>query len=101
MTDIETASQPWSRDAQKLGILLWIPFLTAAVMSVVFFALIDPLAIVDELSWTFAESREAGYALMFFFIWSTALASGWLCLRLARRKRNWPKPIGPQGASRG
>ena len=97
MNDVETTSVAWSRDAQKRGILLWIPFFVAALMSVVFFALVDPEIIVRDLSAGLSESREAGYALMFLFIWFTGLVSSWLCLRLARRKRNWPKPIGPGG----
>ncbi|MEL7536746.1 MAG: hypothetical protein AAFZ58_14415 [Pseudomonadota bacterium] len=94
MNEQDAASVAWSRDAQKRGILIWISFLVACVMSVVFFALVDPQLIVEDLSVGLADSREAGYAVMFFFLWVTALVTGWLCLRLARRKRNWPKPVG-------
>ena len=98
MNDVPANSVAWSRDAQKRGILIWISFLVTAIWSVVFFALVDPADIVGKLSGGLATSREAGYASIFFFLWSACLITGWLCLRLARRKRNWPKPVGKANA---
>jgi len=81
----------WTRDTQKLAVLSWMSFLSACVSSVLLFAYIDPLVIVDGINVAFIESANAGYAIGFFFLWAHAWISGWLVLRLVRRKRNWPR----------
>ena len=65
--DEPVAREDWSRDTQKRALLVWISFLTAAVMSVVFFAFVDPLVLVDAVNVDGVDSRELGYALGFFF----------------------------------
>ena len=90
-TDDSDDRQDWSRDQQKFAVLAWISFLTTCGFSVLFFAFLDPLTIVDALDVSALESRNAGYAVGFFFLWAHALSSGWLILRLVRRKRNWPR----------
>lgn len=94
MTDDDRYGEDWSRDTQKRALLTWASFLVAAVMTLVFFAFVDPLVIVDAVNVDGLDSREIGYSLGFFFFWAGCLASGWLCLRLARRKRQGPRPIG-------
>jgi hypothetical protein len=84
----------WPRDRQKLGVLIWISFLTASAFAVVFFAFIDPLTLVDAINCPYVDGRYAGYAIGFAFLWLQGLAGGWLILRLVRRKRNWPRRIG-------
>lgn len=83
----------WPRERQKAGVLVWISFLIACVFSVVLFAFLDPLAIVDAIDSPAIESRNAGYAIGFVFLWLQGLVGGWLILRLVRRKRNWPHRI--------
>lgn len=83
----------WPRDRQKAAVLLWISFLTAAFFSAVMFAFLDPLVIVDAIDCPYLESRNAGYAIGFAFLWLQGLLGGWLILRLVRRKRNWPRRI--------
>jgi hypothetical protein len=82
--------QDWSRDTQKLAILTWISFLTASAFAMLFFAFIDPLVIVDAINVEWVESRNAGYAIGFFFLWANCWISGWLAMRLCRRKRTGP-----------
>ena len=55
-----------------------------------FFAFIDPLVIVDAINVEAIESRNAGYAIGFFFLWANCWISGWLAMRLCRRKRTGP-----------
>jgi len=81
----------WSRDTQKYAVLTWISFLIAAVFTMLMFAFVDPLLIVDSINVAMLESRNAGYAIGFFFLWANGWVAGWLTLRLVRRKRNWPK----------
>ena len=94
MSDAEEQVPEWSRDTQKLAILGWVSFLVSCVTSVVFFAFVDPLLLVDALDISFIQGREMGYSVGFFFFWVSALVNGWLCIRLARRVRQRPRPIG-------
>ena len=94
MTDDDRYGEDWSRDTQKLALLTWTSFLVAAVMALVFFGFVDPLLLVDAINIDGLDSREFGYSAGFFFFWAGCFSSGWLCLRLARRKRRGPRPIG-------
>ena len=80
----------WTRDTQKLAVLSWISFLTASAFTMLFFAFIDPLVIVDSINVEWIESSNAGYAIGFFFLWACCWISGWLSMRLCRRKRTGP-----------
>ena len=80
----------WSRDTQKLAVLSWISFLTASAFTMLFFAFVDPLVVVDAINVAWIESSNAGYAIGFFFFWTNGWAAGWLTLRLVRRKRTGP-----------
>ena len=86
----------WSRDTQKYAVLTWISFLIAAVFTMIFFAFIDPLFVVDAIGIDGVESRNAGYAIGFFFLWLNGWVAGWLTLRLVRRKRTGPKSLAPK-----
>ena len=70
-------AKQWSRDKQAVFTVVWISFLSAAIGTMVFFALFDPV----DLSGIFDESldigRNAGYAVGFFFFWMLcAICSG-------------------------
>ena len=88
--EIDDEAQDWSRDTQKLAVLTWISFLTASAFTMLFFAFIDPLVIVDSINIESVESRNAGYAIGFFLLWTNCWIAGWLTLRLVRRKRTGP-----------
>lgn len=85
------AEGDWTRDQQKIAVLTWISFLSTCGFSVLLFAFIDPLVIAESVEVASSDSRNAGYAIGFFFLWVHAWVSGWLILRLVRRKRNWPR----------
>jgi len=80
----------WSRETQKIAVLTWISFLSASAFTMIFFAFIDPLVIVDAINVEAIESSNAGYAIGFFFLWANCWISGWLAMRLCRRKRTGP-----------
>ena len=90
----------WSRDTQKYAVLSWISFLTAAVFTMIFFAFIDPLLVVDAINIDGIDSRNAGYAIGFFFLWLNGWVAGWLTLRLVRRKRTGPKSLAPKSQTK-
>ena len=85
----------WSRDTQKYAVLTWISFLTSAAFTMIFFAFIDPLVVVDAVNLDAIESREAGYAIGFFFLWANAWVACWYTVRLIRCKRRGPTAARP------
>lgn len=82
-------TRQWSRNRQAIAIVVWISFLSAAIGTMVFFALFDPV----DLSVIFDEDldigRDAGYAAGFFFFWVlTAICSAvtaWLVRTAPKR----------------
>ena len=90
-----SVKEEWSRDKQKIAVLTWISFLSSAAFTMLLFAFVDPLTVVDAINVSFIESRNAGYAIGFLFLWALGWISGWLVLRLVRRKRNGPRTIQP------
>ncbi len=74
----------WSRDKQAVFTVVWISFLSAAVGTMVFFAIFDPV----DLSGVFDEDleidRNVGYAAGFFFFWLLSLAGSALTAFLVR-----------------
>ena len=77
-------ARQWSRNRQAVATVVWISFLTAAIATMVFFAVFDPE--------DFHFGRQVGYAIGFFFFWvMTALASGvtaWLVRTAPKRDEN-------------
>lgn len=74
--------------AQRLGAILWPSFFAAGVATMVFFALVDPLALRDITFPRLVLTREAGYAIGFFLFWAATAASSlftWVLLRPASR----------------
>jgi uncharacterized membrane protein len=91
MTDeVSDKATGWSRETQKLAVLTWMSFLVASAFTMLFFAFVDPLVIVDSINVESIESSNAGYAIGFFFFWVNGWVAGWLTLRLVRRKRTGP-----------
>jgi hypothetical protein len=86
----DSVQAEWSRDTQKLAVLSWISFLTASAFSMLFFAFVDPLVLVEAINVDAIDSRYAGYAIGFFFFWANGWIAGWFTTRLIRRKRRGP-----------
>ncbi len=82
-------ARQWSRNRQALATVGWISFLTAAVATMVFFAVFDPTELALLLDPEFEISRDRGYAVGFFCFWVlAALCSGvtaWLVRTAPKR----------------
>ena len=81
--------------AQKIGAILWPSFFAAAVATMVFFALVDPLQLRDMTFPGHELGREAGYTIAFFLFWGATAGSSlftWILLRPASR---FNKPLDP------
>lgn len=73
--------------SQRIGAVLWPSFFVAGVVTTVFFAFIDPVALRDITFPSLKLGREAGYTLGFFLIWLATASSSlftWILLRPAR-----------------
>ena len=62
-------AKQWSRNKQAVFTVVWISFLAAAVGSMVFFAIFDPVDLTGNLDEDMDIGRDAGYAAGFFFFW--------------------------------
>jgi len=82
---IEHAPRSWT---QRLGAILWPSFFTAGVMTTVFFAFVDPLALRDITFPDLEIGRGLGYTICFFLFWAATASSSlftWILLRPASR----------------
>ncbi len=83
-------TQQWSRDKQAVFTVVWISFLVAAVGTMVFFAIFDPVDLTGIFDQDLDIGRDAGYAAGFFFFWVLcAICSGITAylVRTAPKKR--------------
>ncbi len=73
----EVPSKGWNRVGRDVAMVLWPSFLAAAVQTMVFFAIFDPVYLGEGTALAeIISSHNAGYALGFFFFWAfTTLAS--------------------------
>lgn len=82
-------TRQWSRNRQAIAIVVWISFLSAAIATMVFFALFDPVELSGIFDADIDISRDAGYAAGFFFFWVlTAICSAvtaWLVRTAPKR----------------
>jgi len=70
-------AEQWSRNRQAVFAVVWISFLSAAIGTMVFFALFDPVDLTGIFDADLDIDRDAGYAAGFFFFWVLcALCSG-------------------------
>ncbi len=75
---------------QRLGAILWPSFFAAGVATMVFFALVDPLALAEISFPEWSISRELGYTLGFFTFWLCTASSSlftWILLGPPSRRR--------------
>ena len=84
-------ARQWSRNAQAIAIVVWISFLTAAVATMLFFAVFDPVELGTRMHIDVEIGREAGYAIGFFFFWVMSAAcsavTAWLVRTAPKRDR--------------
>jgi ABC-type enterobactin transport system permease subunit len=77
------------RDCAVAG---WASFLIAAIGTMVLFAFVDPMTLVEVTTPPLPLSRMTGYAIGFFFLWLLTAASAALTLYLLRTSHAEPPP---------
>jgi hypothetical protein len=88
MTEYAPVEHPPRPLVQRIGAILWPSFFAAGVATTVLFAWVDPLALRDATFPEWEMSREFGYTLGFFLLWSCTASSSlftWILLRPASR----------------
>ena len=61
--------------ARRFGAVIWPSFFAAGVATIVFFAVVDPLALAG-ITWPAVDiSRLAGYSIGFFMFWLCTLSA--------------------------
>ena len=82
-------ARQWSRNRQAVATVVWISFLCAAIATMLFFAVFDPVELAASLDAELEIGYQAGYAVGFFFFWILfALCSGvtaWLVRTAPKR----------------
>ena len=80
-------ARKWSRNKQAVATVIWISFLAAAVATMLFFAMFDPVELLATLD--FEIDRQSGYALGFFFFWMISVGcsavTAWLVRTAPKR----------------
>ena len=91
----------WTRVWRDVAIVAWPSFLAAAVETMFFFAVFDPVDIGEGTALAdLVANHNAGYALGFFFFWAFTTLSGALALYLARTETITACPITAQSIRR-
>ncbi len=82
-------ARQWSRNRQAIAIIVWISFLVAAIATMLFFAIFDPVELAALFDENLVTSPEAGYAIGFFFFWILSAAcsatTAWLVRTAPKR----------------
>ncbi len=77
-------ARQWSRNRQAVATVVWISFLVAAVATMLFFALFDPVELARTIDPELEIGRQAGYAIGFFFFWVIAASCSGITAWLVR-----------------
>ena len=84
-------ARQWSRNRQSIAIVAWISFLSAAVGTMLFFALFDPVDLTGIFNPELNIGRQAGYAVGFFFFWmltaGCSAVTAWLVRTAPKRDK--------------
>ena len=84
-------ARQWSRDRQAVATVVWISFLAAAVATMLFFALFDPVELAAAYDPELEIGRQAGYAIGFFFFWfisaGCSAVTAWLVRTAPKRDK--------------
>lgn len=70
-------SSPGNRDSmiRHIGAVIWPSFFAAGVATIIFFAVVDPIALAT-ITWPDIEiTRLAGYSIGFFMFWLCTLSA--------------------------
>jgi Na+-driven multidrug efflux pump len=82
-------ARKWSRNKQAVATVIWISFLAAAVATMLFFAMFDPIELMSTLDADIDIGSQTGYAIGFFFFWvisaGCSAVTAWLVRTAPRR----------------
>ena len=83
-------ARKWSRNAQAVATVVWISFLSASVATMLFFAIFDPVELLQSYDSEITIGSQGGYAIGFFFFWfisaGCSAVTAWLVRTAPKRK---------------
>lgn len=80
------ATKELTRRQRDIAVIGWSSFLVAAGATMLFFAFIDPAALVEASFAPLPTDRMAGYAVGFFFFWLISAAAAAMTILLIRTR---------------
>jgi len=61
---------------RRIGVVTWVSFVAACIATAVFFAIFDPMDILDKAAFVLDWSRMTSYGIGFFLFWGLTSATG-------------------------
>ncbi|PWQ96586.1 hypothetical protein [Leucothrix pacifica] len=76
MSPLSESKHPHHELYRRIGVVVWVSFVAAAVATALFFATFDPLVIVESATYPLDWSRTTSYSIGFFLFWGLTSATG-------------------------
>ncbi|GHA17449.1 hypothetical protein GCM10008090_28930 [Arenicella chitinivorans] len=67
-----------SRQLIRLGVVVWVSFLSAAIATMLFFATFDPESLSQLATFPMTLDRTSGYSIGFLLFWILLMLNGWI-----------------------
>lgn len=76
MNPMSKKQHPHHELYRRIGVVVWVSFVAAAVATALFFATFDPMDILDSATYPLDWSRTTSYSIGFFLFWGLTSATG-------------------------
>ncbi len=67
-----------SKQMIRLGVVVWVSFLWAAIATMLFFATFDPEELSQLATFPMTLDRTSGYSIGFLLFWVLLMLNGWI-----------------------
>lgn len=71
----------------RIGVALWVSFLSAGIATTLFFATFDPAVLAQLATYPMTLDRSAGYSLGFLLFWVLLIVNSIAVLWLSNREK--------------
>lgn len=76
MSSLSEKKHPHHELYRRIGVVVWVSFVAAAVATALFFATFDPMEIVASATYSLDWDRTTSYSIGFFLFWGLTSATG-------------------------
>ena len=67
-----------SKQMIRIGVVVWVSFLWAAIATMLFFATFDPEELSQLATFPMTLDRTSGYSIGFLLFWGLLMLNGWI-----------------------